>query len=70
MIAFLDFVLLTVFVGGSWVFVTQIAYPLYRGTVLFPIFRKERVLHDQLAEVKQAKVEKSIEEEIKREKGA
>lgn len=49
-------------------FVSQVFYPLWRGTPLFPVFRKEHELLKNLAEEKQVTVEEEIKEEIKKEK--
>ncbi len=45
-------------------FVTQVGIPLYRGTVMFPFFSRERNLRKRRAEVEQAVVELKLEEEI------
>jgi hypothetical protein len=50
-------------------FISQVFIPLFRGTVLFPYFRKELKLQEILAKEKQKTVEKQIQEEIKKEKG-
>jgi hypothetical protein len=55
-----------------WMFITQIFFPLLRGTLIFPIFRREAMLCDELEKVRQKVAEKKLEEEIeftKREEG-
>lgn len=47
---------------------TQVAIPLLRGTPLFPIFRREAKLSSELKEARQGNVEKSIQNQIKKEK--
>lgn len=61
----IDFTILAAIV---WFAVSQIFYPIYRGTILFPLFRKETVLLGKLAEEKQTTVEKKIERDITKEK--
>lgn len=48
------------------IFLTQVLMPAYRGTPLFPFFRKERGLSIKLAEERQKLVEKQIEKTIKK----
>jgi hypothetical protein len=44
--------------------VTQVAWPLVRGTRLFPIFRREGKLEKQLDSKRQADLEESLEREL------
>jgi hypothetical protein len=51
-------------------FFTQILIPWFRGTVFFPLFRREAVkrereLKEQLRNIHQREVEKELEEEVK-----
>lgn len=48
------------------VFITQIAWPLYKGRPTFPFFRKQRKLEKELADVNQAKLEEGLEKQVKR----
>lgn len=50
------------------VFATQVLVPLWRGTALFPILKKEVKLQEKLAEEKQVTLEEKIEKEIEKEK--
>lgn len=50
------------------IFATQIAYPLYRGTRLFPWFKRERKLEAELADVRQQKEEQKLQKQIDKEK--
>ena len=45
-------------------FATQVFIPLWRGTPLFPIFRRERKLEAQLTKLRQANLEADIEHKI------
>lgn len=47
-------------------FVSQILQPLYRGTRLFPLFRKEQGLSIALAEERQRLIEKKLKQDIKK----
>ena len=62
---FCEFILLSVVLIG---FYSQIFWPLWRGTPLFPIFRRERELLHKLSEEKQKTVEEEIQDEIQKEK--
>jgi len=44
--------------------ITQMIIPAIRGTVLFPIFRQERVLENELQSEKQKNVEKELKNDI------
>ena len=55
---------LAVVVLVAWLFLTQIFVPLFRGTLLFPIFRREAKLSNELEKVRQRAVEKKLEEKI------
>lgn len=49
--------------------VSQIIIPLWRGTQLFPFFRKEREIVNEIEEARQAEVERELRkklDEIKR----
>jgi hypothetical protein len=60
------FILETVFlILGIWVVVTQIFFPAIRGTQVFPMFRKEAKLVEELVEVNQKVREKGLEDTIK-----
>lgn len=48
--------------------ISQIFYPLWRGTPLFPFFRREHALRNKLAEEKQVTVEEDLKDEINKEK--
>ena len=52
------------YVAGLALIVTQIAWPLLRGTPPFPFFRRERKLREEIAEVRQGEVEHELEREI------
>lgn len=43
---------------------TQVIIPSFRGTVWFPFFRKEKILQEQIQELRQVKIEKELEKEI------
>lgn len=49
-------------------FCSQVFYPLYRGTPLFPFFRPEHELRKKLSEEKQVSVEEEIKDAISKEK--
>lgn len=57
----LEFFLVAVIVLFS---VTQIFYPLWRGTPLCPLFRKERKLESELDHAQEHVVEAKIERQI------
>ena len=44
--------------------ITQVIIPLGRGTLLFPLFRRERQLEQELQKVKQEAVEADLEQKI------
>lgn len=48
-----------------YVIVTQLIIPIWRGTPIFPILEKERVLNQQLQDVEQDVVEARIQDEIR-----
>lgn len=50
------------------VVVTQLAIPMYRGTPLFPVFRRERELETELERARQTSVESRLEKRIARER--
>lgn len=68
MIAFLDFVELVIAGILLLAFGTQIFYPLWRGTLLFPMWRREHKLWDKLSSERQSTVEADIEKQIQKEK--
>ena len=47
-----------------WTALTQIIVPFFRGTKIFPLFRKQNVLEEKLASKKQELHELGIEDEI------
>lgn len=51
-----------------WTLITQISIPIFRGTRLFPMFRKEEKLKNELANINQEILEKNIEQKIKKKK--
>lgn len=51
-----------------WLLITQVSIPIYRGTKLFPLFKKEEKLRAQLSEIKQETVERDLERKIKKTK--
>ena len=58
------FVLETLFaVGLIYGTYTQILMPIYRGTVLFPFFRKRTVLEQEIRLAKEERDEKALKEE-------
>ncbi len=67
MILIIAFEVLIVVTLG-WILITQLSIPIIRGTKLFPMFRKEEKLKDELAELKQETIEKNIERRIKNKK--
>jgi hypothetical protein len=67
MILIIAFEVLIVVTLG-WTLITQVSIPIIRGTKLFPMFRKEEKLKDELAELKQETIEKNIEKRIKNKK--
>lgn len=48
------------------VFVTQIAYPLFKGRKTFPIFGRQGKLESDLAAAKQAEFEDGLEKEVQK----
>ena len=50
------------------IFLTQILMPLFRGTPVFPIFRRERKLESELSEARKEVIEASLERRIKQER--
>lgn len=64
----LSLIELSVLILGGGFLATQILLPLWRGTALFPILRRERKLESDLAQAKQEGVEHEIESEIKKER--
>ncbi len=49
--------------------VTQLVIPLWRGTPLGPIFRRERKLEGELERARQARLEADLQARIARERG-
>jgi len=47
---------------------SQVIIPAFQGKALFPLFRKQGRLEMEAAELKQAAVEKELENAIKRQK--
>lgn len=60
----LDIAVLAFTVYFLIVFATQIFLPILRGTKLFPFFRQEKKLEQQIREVDQQIVEEGIAEEL------
>jgi hypothetical protein len=50
------------------VFVTQVALPLWRGRMMWPWFRPEKKLLDELDEIRQQKEEKRLQEKVNKER--
>lgn len=48
------------------VFITQVAWPLYKGRPTFPFFRKQRKLEKELADANQASLEAGLEKQVKK----
>lgn len=59
---------LAVVLLGALLVLTQMAVPLIRGTKMFPLFRRQHKLENELREVNQAKVEKNLAKQVAREK--
>lgn len=57
----LEISLLIIFIAGL---ISQVAIPLWRGTQLFPIFRKESKLEAAIAAAKQAQVERGLKKTL------
>jgi hypothetical protein len=53
---------------GILILVTQIIVPAIRGTLLFPFFRREAELEEELSMAKEETVEAGLEKRIKEEK--
>jgi hypothetical protein len=51
-----------------WLLITQVSIPVYRGTKLFPIFKREEKLKTILSEIKQQNIEKELERKIRKAK--
>jgi flagellar biosynthesis/type III secretory pathway M-ring protein FliF/YscJ len=51
-----------------WFIAFQVVAPLIKGTPLYPMFRKEKKLQEELMVARQAVVESSLKEEIKKTK--
>lgn len=64
----LELIEVIVMAGILFFFCSQIFWPIYRGTAIFPMFHKEPRLWDKLSEERQTTLEKEIEDEIKKEK--
>jgi hypothetical protein len=47
-----------------WTGLSQVIVPFFRGTKLFPIFRREEKLEEKLAEANQSQVENELERKI------
>lgn len=45
--------------------ITQVVIPLLRGTLLFPLFRKEHRLEVQLSQARQEELEAGLQKELK-----
>ena len=45
---------------------TQVLIPMYRGTLLFPIFRKKRILEQDIRQAKEERDEKELQKEAER----
>ena len=45
---------------------TQVVWPIIRGTPMFPLFRRERRLRHEIAEVEQTHIEEDLETELRR----
>ena len=65
---FLRYVEILLIVVVIVVFATQVFIPLWRGTPLFPYFRKEGRLNARLKEDRQSAVESDLEAKLNREK--
>ena len=50
-----------------WV-ITQMIIPLYNDTALFPFFRKQRKLEDEITDIHQLKLEKTLEQQVEEER--
>jgi hypothetical protein len=46
--------------------VTQVFIPIVRGTPLYPMFRREKKILDDLKQARQAAVEDGLEKEVKK----
>lgn len=46
--------------------ITQIVIPIFRGTLLFPLFRKEHELESQLSRARQEELEIGLQHELKK----
>jgi hypothetical protein len=55
-------------IAGAAFFFSQIAIPLWRGTALFPMFRREMSLESKLESKRQEDLEYGIEKEINKKK--
>lgn len=49
-----------------WTLITQVLIPVFRGTKLFPLFRREEKLRNEIEEANQQLVEKSLEDELEK----
>ena len=45
--------------------VTQLVIPLFRGTAILPFLRREKKLENELVELEQAHLEKSLDEKVR-----
>ncbi len=50
----------------AYAVVTQLAIPLIRGAALFPFFRKQQKLENELAKARQEVIETQLEKEVVR----
>ena len=53
-------------VMSLWFAISQIIYPAWRGTPIFPFFREERKLQEELSEVNQKIEEEKVKATIKK----
>lgn len=47
-----------------WTGLTQIIIPFFRGTPIFPFFRKERKLEGGIAEARQSNLERDLKDKL------
>lgn len=61
----LELIALGFFIYGV---VTQVIIPLYNNTALFPIFRKQRKLEEEIVNLRQLKLEKELRRQVETER--
>jgi len=59
----------SIIILAMWLLITQVSIPVFRGTKLFPLFRREEKLRSELEEARQKTLEKKLEKKIREARG-